>query len=543
MADRSIMEDPAVRTFQEQRAIVGNPASQTVQSMYWSESARRKRGPPTPVASSLATPQEEIPAFDHTAPSLVQPWLLEDSAAAQVTAGTFGVQVQDQQAMEAWMSRPVNTTRDVFNIVRNYHKAVIRPELYHLVLQLESALTKIHNDVFKAKEELSWMASENRQLQKHAAGTQLVTSGWPNGLSPTQAGVHAGLDAPTGPQDSHFSGRKGVPVRPQRRRATPVVQCLRGGTSYGSAGQWLLERYDHAALQELRHEKCISGKIRRLGRNANLHRRPHRHPQQTCVCVSPSSPQWQRKLEAPLRVILACLNEHSEFHGKAFTILWKTLTIMAPSEERSFQPDALAWARLHYFEEHGEFKGRLEITPPLMQVLQSTPEDVEATDATLWEHCWNKVIWGAQYELDKAEREAFSKAKIEAGVGGKGIATGKGKRHWSTALIHNNYYRPYPFDITTPVVEAVAYCWDEYCTKMGRADECVGDFNVATYQGKPGGVPARVAEELDAGGDAPMGGVPTPPSQAVSSAAGAAPSSPPKGASKGKSGGKNKSTV
>ena len=106
MADRSIMEDPAVRTFQEQRAIVGNPASQTVQSMYWSESARRKRGPPTPVASSLATPQEEIPAFDHTAPSLVQPWLLEDSAAAQVTAGTFGVQVQDQQAMEAWTCPP-----------------------------------------------------------------------------------------------------------------------------------------------------------------------------------------------------------------------------------------------------------------------------------------------------------------------------------------------------------------------------------------------------------------------------------------------------
>ena len=133
-----------------------------------------------------------------------------------------------------------------------------------------------------------------------------------------------------------------------------MVQCLRGGTSYGSAGQWLLERYDHAALQELRHEKCISGKIRRLGRNANstpttTPPSPTKH-----VRVSPSSPQWQRKLEAPLRVILACLNEHSEFHGKAFTILWKTLTIMAPSEERSFQPDALAWARLHYFEERSK---------------------------------------------------------------------------------------------------------------------------------------------------------------------------------------------
>ena len=542
MADRSIMEDPAVRTFQEQRAIVGNPASQTVQSMYWSESARRKRGPPTPVASSLATPQEEIPAFDHTAPSLVQPWLLEDSAAAQVTAGTFGVQVQDQQAMEAWMSRPVNTTRDVFNIVRNYHKAVIRPELYHLVLQLESALTKIHNDVFKAKEELSWMASENRQLQNHAAGTQLVTSGWPNGLSPTQREYMLGWMLQQVPKIRTFlEGRgylsdhnAGEPHRWFNVFAVEPVTVPQGN------GFWSAMTMLHFKSFDMR-----SAFLEKYGGSGGtpIYTDDHTAIPNKHVRVSPSSPQWQRKLEAPLRVILACLNEHSEFHGKAFTILWKTLTIMAPSEERSFQPDALAWARLHYFEEHGEFKGRLEITPPLMQVLQSTPEDVEATDATLWEHCWNKVIWGAQYELDKAEREAFSKAKIEAGVGGKGIATGKGKRHWSTALIHNNYYRPYPFDITTPVVEAVAYCWDEYCTKMGRADECVGDFNVATYQGKPGGVPARVAEELDAGGDAPMGGVPTPPSQAVSSAAGAAPSSPPKGASKGKSGGKNKSTV
>ena len=528
MADRSIMEDPAVRTFQEQRAIVGNPASQTVQSMYWSESARRKRGPPTPVASSLATPQEEIPAFDHTAPSLVQPWLLEDSAAAQVTAGTFGVQVQDQQAMEAWMSRPVNTTRDVFNIVRNYHKAVIRPELYHLVLQLESALTKIHNDVFKAKEELSWMASENRQLQKHAAGTQLVTSGWPNGLSPTQREYMLGWMLQQVPKIRTFlEGRgylsdhnAGEPHRWFNVFAVEPVTVPQGN------GFWSAMTMLHFKSFDMR-----SAFLEKYGGSGGtpIYTDDHTAIPNKHVRVSPSSPQWQRKLEAPLRVILACLNEHSEFHGKAFTILWKTLTIMAPSEERSFQPDALAWARLHYFEEHGEFKGRLEITPPLMQVLQSTPEDVEATDATLWEHCWNKVIWGAQYELDKAEREAFSKAKIEAGVGGKGIATGKGKRHWSTALIHNNYYRPYPFDITTPVVEAVAYCWDEYCTKMGRADECVGDFNVATYQGKPGGVPARVAEELDAGGDAPMGGVPTPPSQAVSSAAGAAPSSPPKG--------------
>ena len=240
---------------------------------------------------------------------------------------------------------------------------------------------------------------------------------------------------------------------------------------------------------------------------------PNKH-----VRVSSSSPQWQRKLEAPLRVILACLNEHEEFHGKTFTILWKTLTIMAPTEGRSYAPDAQAWARLHYLEEGGSFKGRLEITPPLMEALKSVPQDVELAEQTLWEHCWNKVIWGAQFELDKAERESFTKAKIAAGALGKGISKGKGRRHWSAALIHNNYYNPYPFEITTPVVEAVAYCWDEYCTKMGRADECVGDFNIATYQGKPGGVPIT---ETDVGGDVPMVDGTNTLSQAASSFASA----------------------
>ena len=304
MADRSIMEDPAVRTFQEQRAIVGNPASQTVQSMYWSESARRKRGPPTPVASSLATPQEEIPAFDHTAPSLVQPWLLEDSAAAQVTAGTFGVQVQDQQAMEAWMSRPVNTTRDVFNIVRNYHKAVIRPELYHLVLQLESALTKIHNDVFKAKEELSWMASENRQLQKHAAGTQLVTSGWPNGLSPTQREYMLGWMLQQVPKIRTFLEGRGYLSEPHRWFNVFAVEPV---TVPQGNGFWSAMTMLHFKSFDMR-----SAFLEKYGGSGGtpIYTDDHTAIPNKHVRVSPSSPQWQRKLEAPLRVILACLNEH-----------------------------------------------------------------------------------------------------------------------------------------------------------------------------------------------------------------------------------------
>ena len=45
MAERDIIPDPAVRSFQEQRNIVANPVSETVLSMFWSERARAKRAP------------------------------------------------------------------------------------------------------------------------------------------------------------------------------------------------------------------------------------------------------------------------------------------------------------------------------------------------------------------------------------------------------------------------------------------------------------------------------------------------------------------
>ncbi|OLP95096.1 hypothetical protein AK812_SmicGene22815 [Symbiodinium microadriaticum] len=472
---RAAVLDPAVRAFQEQRAVVANPASQTVQAMFWPERARGKRGPPTPVASSLVTPQEDVPAFDHTAPTLVQPWLLEDASAAQVTAGTFGVQVQNPQEMEAWLNR----------------------------------------------------REQARQLQKHAAGTQLVTSGWPNGLSPAQREYMLSWMLQQVPKIRTFLEARGhlTDHNAQETHRWFNVFAVEPVTVPQGDGFWSAMTMLHFKSFDLR-----SAFLEKFGGSGGT---PIYSDDQTAipnkhVRVSPSSPQWQRKLEAPLRVILACLNEHEEYHGKTFTILWKTLTIMAPTEGRSYAPDAQAWARLHYFEDGGSFKGRLEITPPLMEVLQSTPQDVEATEKTLWEHCWNKVIWGAQFDLDRAEREAFTKAKIAAGAVGKGISKGKGRRHWSAALIHNNYYNPYPFEITTPVVEAVAYCWDEYCTKMGRADECVGDFNVATYQGKPGGVPAA---DTDAGGDVPMADGTRTLSQAASSfaSAGADHTATPKG--------------
>ena len=139
---------------------------------------------------------------------------------------------------------------------------------------------------------------------------------------------------------------------------------------------------------------------------------------------------------------------------------------MAPQQDDSFKEDMKAWARLFYFEENGEFQGRLEVVKELHTLMQSPPTETTTQDPNLWAEKWNQVMWGAQYELDMAEAKAVATAKSQAVISGKGLQLGKGKRHWSNAAIHTNYYEPFPFHLSLVVVESVYYSWDELCDKF-----------------------------------------------------------------------------
>ena len=72
---------------------------------------------------------------------------------------------------------------------------------------------------------------------------------------------------------------------------------------------------------------------------------------------------------------------------------------------------------------------------------------MDSKEYTLWATCWNRAMWGNQYELDQAEVAMVAQARTEAKGTGKGTMVGKGRRHWSSAMVHNNYYRPYPFSM------------------------------------------------------------------------------------------------
>ena len=96
-------------------------------------------------------------------------------------------------------------------------------------------------------------------------------------------------------------------------------------------------------------------------------------------------------------------------------------------------------------------------------------------------------------------------AKANAQTSGKGMQLGKGKRRWSQAATHSSYYEPYPFDLQFCVVDGIYFSWGEMADKFGAASEKIGDYSVATIQGKP---PASIAADLRAQAEMP------PPAQA-----------------------------
>ena len=162
-------------------------------------------------------------------------------------------------------------------------------------------------------------------------------------------------------------------------------------------------------------------------------------------------------------------------------ILWRTLTVMEPSETKDWNDQVRAAARMIYFKKDGVFQGRLEITRDVRTIIQSKPP-APALEDTLWENCWSEVAYGIQLEMDKADKELFEKALKESKGSGKGVQLGKSARHWSAPLIHSSDSNPFPIPMYVMPVEEIAFSWDELCDKQNQPQK-VGDYKISTSGG------------------------------------------------------------
>ncbi|CAE7656735.1 unnamed protein product [Symbiodinium sp. CCMP2592] len=484
----------ATQQFLEQRATYQTAEYKAVQGAFF-DPPRVKHTAPTPVQSGLTTPQEDSvadevmrEAEEHAEPpeerNLLTPFSLQDQAALEVTLGSLGVNINDQNAVQV-------------------------------------------------KKEVAWMASENRLLQKHACGIQLLTTGWPNALKPAERVYMISWMVSQVPALVNFLKLRGyvsdhnaselerhMNVFAQEPTTVPQSEGFYFSMTLLSFKSW------DTRSAFLNHYGGSSGVPVYKDESTPIH---NKH-----LKVAPCSPQWQRKLEAPLRVILNHVNKHPEHNASSrLTILWKTLTLLAPQQDAEFHEDQTAWARLHYGQEAGEFVCRLEVVPALLAILNGPPSESDSKTTSLWEEQWYQTMWGNHAELDRMDAEAFSSAKKDAVLSGKGLQKGKGKRHWSSSAVHTSAYSPYPFDLHFQVVEAVYFSWDEFCDKYRKEDGKVGDYEVATVQGRPPvGIGAELRSDHTATDFASFGA--TPAASTATPAHAPAPTTPPTKGGKGK---------
>ena len=462
----------------------------------WSVARRAtKRGPPsTPAASSAATPRGELADSDakmtdgpasSTDRPLFNPVAMDTDSAYQLTAAEYGVDINNQAAMKTWMGAPIPNRAELLATLRAYHTAVIRPELYNLIAQVEAAFQCMDDRLFQQSRELHWMAAENRQSQKAQSALTVITSGWDPSMSPDDRLYQLNWMISQVDSIRSFLQMRGLLGTDQSYAGHHFLNVLAtdpvtvpNPQGYSTMTTLLFKSWD-----------TRQAFMSKFGGQTGV---PLWRDSQTAVTgkhirTTPSSPQYQRKLELPLRVILDIINTAPALQGQQVVILWKTLTIMQPQVRSQFDSQAEAFCRLRYEEQQGTVVGILEVTQELMEIMNSSAGD---GPQTCWHKSWNKIVWGTQYELDQADKQLLERGNVKGG--------GKGK-HWALPLIYSSYHTPYPLDLKVEQSQEIAFVWDEYCDKTGASTEKVGNYKQATVKGKPAVQAAKAAPPSLAG--------------------------------------------
>ena len=485
--------------YSQQAVVVGQPAYQAAQQMFWEQ--RRKRGPPTPAFSStgLATPAAETaagateraepntvppPPQSTTTPGtgLFQPVVLDADVAYQTTANSMGVDVRDQTARENWLGETITALVQVLQTIRHYHTAVIRPELYNLINQVETTLLNFDDRLLRQNRELQWLCSDNRAEQRRASGMTVLLTGFPATSPPAER--HFMINWMLAQVDSLKTFLRQRGNDPDSGSDFIMFQVLTADPTTPPAGS---EKWSTVCMIHFKSWESRSAFMAQYGGTAGVpyYKDSWTAVRNTHIRATPASPQFQRKLELPLRVILKAINT-IEADNNQVVILWKTLTVMQPQAQRAFDEQIEAVARLHYATEQGQLTGVLEVNPYLWDLLKTNPPSWAMSDeASVWDYAWNDVVFGIQHELDLAERELYTAAHLNAKGDGKGLKVGRPPRHWTAPAIYSSEHSPYPIELHVKRVEAVAFVWDEYCDKFQQNSKKCGDYKSATYKGAP----------------------------------------------------------
>ena len=325
------------------------------------------------------------------------------------------------------MQARLTTRQEVLDTIRAYHTTVIRSEIQNVVLQVEGIIKQLDDKLLRTHDNLQWLASESRQDQKKLSALQAITTGW----SPEMSA-----------EDRLFM--LGWMFEQVEYFRTWLLQCAYNISGNDSPYVWLnvLQRDPTTPPAGDKHSVATiltfkSWDLRQQFMTAfgvpsgtPLWRDSRTHVKGRHVRVTPATPQFQRRLEVPIRVLLSLINESETLESNQVMVLWKTLTIMKPQQAREFDEQAEAVARMHYYSSEGILRGRLEVTPESAAAIRHSRRLVQpsrtvgsTTGAVLYTEYNTSWIWPTKHSLTWlcSLPKAVAQACLSASKTGTGV--------------------------------------------------------------------------------------------------------------------------
>lgn len=421
-----------------------------------------------PVPADLAGGIDAAPP-EHSTLHHVSPPARDQTTFTQLIAASQGVDINSQVQVESWLDQPLNTMRDLMPVLWKYHTDLVVAEVTYQCRHVTTMIEALSERTLELQEDLSWLKTQDRVTQKQRAQVMSVAAGFDRKMSPNDRVLQLEWmmfqvpDLVTHCQNQpFFADRFGPGGADPVGSGAILFVCLATDPITVRAGkQWSPLTLLVWRAFELRQKFNL--KYQGDAHNAPLWWGNTPVPQKH-IKVSPSVPAFQRKLEAPLRVLLTVLNSSEQYKHNAITTLWPSLTVMTPQPAKEFDESHTALARLIITEAEGRCKATLYILFDAVTLLLAPSE---SGDSTIWEAKWYEQFFGRQWQEDESEKQASAHMQDSAGLA-KGSSKGR-LNHWVNALTHTA--RPFPIPFSIVPVGYIPFEWDQYCRKMGRQDQ------------------------------------------------------------------------
>jgi hypothetical protein len=368
-----------------------------------------------------------------------------------------------------FLNTPINTIGDVVKLMTSFHTEVTQQELKAHALNVEALLDIYGDKIVSMHKELEWLSKESRNFQKQRASCQVILSGWPDNCDP---------------------GERESQTRWMMRKSQGVTDVLLQWWNYDTQKNpelicWALQVppttivFNKGSKKERYAAITVLTFVNFQARQGFLNTYMTYSPQFTWkdgtetkakIRTAPSSPDFQRQLEVPLRTVHRLLN--TKFDKMQFVTLWKSLTVMYPQHKAAYDEDHKAIFKLEYVAHPttGDVIANIHCTTELAQYMNLKAPPPSQDTQSLWQKCWTGQITGRENEIN----DTIGAANITVEQEGKG-PTGK---HWSaefTKYSNTNF----PFKIKLIVYaedDDIEFDWKEYQHKMQKFQDKNSDW-------------------------------------------------------------------